>query len=247
MIYNGTGGPFPLLNPSPKAVLLDAGNTLICLDFAEIGRLLEAAGVPVTASQLARAEYHGRHAINAMVSGLETGTDRSRAFVYFSSILKGAGVGEDSIHPLFDMIRAVNDRAGLWRVVPSGAREALTWLRDQGVRLGVISNADGRVEAQLAEARLTDLLDFVIDSHRVGMEKPDPRIFRMGLDRAGVRPEEAVYVGDMYTIDVVGARTAGIGGVLVDPLMLETVDCPRVRTVAELPDLFEFRSHVAAK
>lgn len=222
----------------PRAVLLDAGNTLICLDFEEIGRLLAAAGVPMTAARLARAEYHGREAVNTMTASPEQGTDRRRAYIYFSSILKGAGVAGEAIRPLFDMIRQANDRVGLWRVVPAGAHEALTRMKDSGARLGVVSNADGRVEAQLAAARLTHLLDFVIDSHRVGVEKPDPRIFRMGLERAGVAAEEAVYVGDLYAIDVMGARGAGIAGVLVDPLMLETVDCPRVRSIAELPELF---------
>lgn len=224
----------------PRAVLLDAGNTLICLDLPEIGRLITAAGFSVTAAELQRAEYHGRRAVNAMVSGPEKGTDRSRAFVYFSSILTGAGIAEKEIRPLFEMIREVNDRVGLWRVVPAGARDALEKMKAAGVKLGVVSNADGRVAAQLEAARLSDLLDFVIDSHRVGVEKPDPRIFRMGLEQAHVHPAEAVYVGDLYAIDVVGARSAGVEGVLVDPLMLEPVDCPRVRSIAELPGLYSF-------
>lgn len=222
----------------PRAVLLDAGNTLICLDLPEIGRLLTAAGAAVTAEELQRAEYHGRRAVNAMVAGPQKGTDRSRAFIYFSSILTGAGIAEKEIPALFDLIRDANDRVGLWRVVPAGARDALERFKHRGVKLGVVSNADGRVAAQLEAARLADLLDFVIDSHRVGVEKPDPRIFQMGLERAGVQPAEAVYVGDLYAIDVMGARGAGVDGVLVDPLMLETVDCPRVRSIAELPALY---------
>lgn len=223
---------------TPRAVLLDAGNTLICLDLPEIGRLLTAAGAAVTGDELLRAEYHGRRAVNAMVAGPEKGTDRSRAYIYFSSILTGAGIPESEIRRLFEIIRDENDRVGLWRVVPAGARTALEKLKDSGVKLGVVSNADGRVQAQLEAARLSDLLDFVIDSHRVGVEKPDPRIFRMGLEKAGVEPAEALYVGDLYAIDVMGSRSAGVDGVLVDPLMLETVDCPRVRSVAELPELF---------
>jgi putative hydrolase of the HAD superfamily len=51
----------------------------------------------------------------------------------------------------------------------------------------------------------------------VGVEKPDPRIFRLGLRAAGVGAAEAVYVGDLYSVDVLGARTAGLDGVLLDP------------------------------
>jgi putative hydrolase of the HAD superfamily len=227
-----------MLTRRPRAVLFDAGNTLICLDLTAIASMLLEAGVDVPAPALARAEYHGRRAINAAVNGVNPGNDKGRAFTYFSSILDGAGIASERIPALFDTIRAANEKAVLWRIVPPGTHETLKRLRAEGVKVGVVSNADGRVEAQLAAVDLTAHLDFVIDSHRVGVEKPDPRIFKMGLERTGVAPEDALYVGDMYEIDVVGARAAGIPGVLVDPLMLETVDCPRIRTVTELPELF---------
>lgn len=227
-----------MLTRKPLAVLLDAGNTLLCLDFPAIAGVLFRSGIALTAEKLARAEYQGRVAVNSTVRADLSSTDRNRAYTYFAAILTGAGLSDGDIPSLFDAIRAVNDAEGLWRVVPEGTREMLASLRNEGVKVGVISNADGRVEAQLAAARLSEHLDFVIDSHRVGVEKPDPRIFRMGLERAGVAPEDAVYVGDLYTIDVLGARAVGMPGVLVDPLSLETVDCPRVRTVAELPGLF---------
>jgi len=57
----------------------------------------------------------------------------------------------------------------------------------------------------------------VIDSAVVGVEKPDPRIFRLALAQAGVPPSAAVYVGDLYSVDVVGARRAGLDAVLLDP------------------------------
>jgi HAD superfamily hydrolase (TIGR01509 family) len=227
-----------VLTRRPRAVLLDAGNTLLCLDFPAIAAVLGRNGVPLTAAALARAEYHGRVAVNSTVRADLSSTDKSRAYTYFAAILEGAGLGAADIPALFAAIRAVNDAEGLWRVVPEGTREMLASLRADGVTVGVISNADGRVEAQLAAAGLSGHLDFVIDSHRVGVEKPDPRIFRMGLERAGVEAAAAVYVGDLYAIDVAGARAVGMPGVLVDPLLLESVDCPRVRTVAELPGLF---------
>jgi putative hydrolase of the HAD superfamily len=57
----------------------------------------------------------------------------------------------------------------------------------------------------------------VIDSSLVGVEKPDPAIFLAALDSLGVGPEEALYVGDLYEVDVVGARAAGIEAVLLTP------------------------------
>jgi putative hydrolase of the HAD superfamily len=71
----------------------------------------------------------------------------------------------------------------------------------------------------------------------VGVEKPDPRIFRMALERMGIEPEDAVYVGDVYEIDVVGARAAGMRAYLIDPLMrLGHLDCDRIASLTELPD-----------
>ncbi|HUL01801.1 MAG TPA: HAD-IA family hydrolase, partial [Gemmatimonadales bacterium] len=83
--------------------------------------------------------------------------------------------------------------------------------------LGVVSNSNGSVRALLAAAGLGDALDFVIDSGVVGVEKPDPRIFRLGVEQAGVAPHEAVYVGDLYSVDVLGSRAAGLGAILLDP------------------------------
>ena len=74
----------------------------------------------------------------------------------------------------------------------------------------MVSNADGRVESFLRHVGITKYLDFVVDSGLVGVEKPDPRIFEIALERAQVRKDEVVHVGDVYEVDVVGARAAGI-------------------------------------
>ena len=65
----------------------------------------------------------------------------------------------------------------------------------------------------------------------VGVEKPDPRIFHLALERAGVAAAEAVYVGDLYSVDVVGARAAGLSAILMDPgACWGSRDCPSVPT-----------------
>jgi putative hydrolase of the HAD superfamily len=82
---------------------------------------------------------------------------------------------------------------------------------------GVISNSNGSVASILEALGFLPYLEFVLDSFVVGIEKPDPRIFRRALEQAGVAPHEAVYVGDLYSIDVLGARAVGMGAVLLDP------------------------------
>src|SRR5438876_561774 len=73
-----------------------------------------------------------------------------------------------------------------------------------------------------------------LDSQVVGIEKPDPRIFHLALDRLGVRPEEALFAGDIYAIDMVGARAAGIEGKLMDIMDLyHWVEHAKIRGIHE--------------
>jgi putative hydrolase of the HAD superfamily len=99
------------------------------------------------------------------------------------------------------------------------------------------------VEQLLAGAGFAPHLAFVVDSGVVGIEKPDPRIFDLALGLAGVGAAETLYVGDLYPVDVVGARRAGIEPVLLDPLDRYTArDC---RTARDVPTLC--RELVAAR
>ena len=99
----------------------------------------------------------------------------------------------------------------------------------------MVSNSNGSVEGLLDRLGLGASLAFVIDSAVVGVEKPDPRIFRLALARAGVEPGQAVYVGDLYSVDVIGARAAGIEGILLDPRgYWGPRDCATAPTVADV-------------
>ena len=113
--------------------------------------------------------------------------------------------------------RGYNPPAGLFDRADPGARAAIREVKAAGLVVGVVSNSNGSARALLDGAGLAAELDFVIDSALVGVEKPDPRIFHLGLAQAGVAAHEAVYIGDLYSIDVLGARAAGLGSILLDP------------------------------
>ena len=87
---------------------------------------------------------------------------------------------------------------------------ALAALRAAGFRLGVVSNADTRTRGIVEGLGLTPLVDTVLISAEVGLQKPDPRIFHLACARLGVTPGEAVHVGDSLDADVCGARAAGL-------------------------------------
>jgi putative hydrolase of the HAD superfamily len=90
----------------------------------------------------------------------------------------------------------------------------------------------------VTEHGLRPYFHFVLDSRLVGVEKPDPRIFQIALDQVGISPAEALYIGDLYSIDVVGSRAAGMHAILLDPAGLwDHVDCPKARDLSEAADL----------
>lgn len=135
-----------------------------------------------------------------------------------------------------ERVMAVHREAHLWTWVSPSTPPALQALKEQGYRLGVISNADGRIEGLLEQGKIRPFFEFVMDSALEGVEKPEPEISRRAASRLELEPEEVLYVGDLYSVDVVGAREAGMAAVLLDPSNRLRHPVPRIPTVAELPD-----------
>lgn len=93
---------------------------------------------------------------------------------------------------------------------------ALERLGAKGLKLGLISNWDTRLEGLFEGFGLLPMLSTVVSSAQVGLRKPDPRIFELACDRLGVLPEECAHVGDHHYADVLGARSVGMTPVLID-------------------------------
>jgi putative hydrolase of the HAD superfamily len=194
-----------------RAVLFDAGNTLVFLDYARLAQEVGASlGLSLTEEGLSR---HVPAATRAMEQA--AGTDQHRAAAYLEALFLLGGVPRDRLNEVRDCLGRMHRDRHLWSSVAERSAESLQKLRDAGLRLGVVSNSDGRVEQALEAAGLRNYFDVVIDSALVGVEKPDPRIFHAALDALGVAPGEALYVGDLYEVDVVGARAAGMEAVLL--------------------------------
>ena len=113
---------------------------------------------------------------------------------------------------------------------------ALRAFRERGLRLVVVSNANGRLRHLFDRLDLTQWFDALLDSHEWGVEKPDPRLFHLALAESGAVAERTVHVGDLYHVDVAGARQAGLAGaVLYDVADLYAhADCPRVQRLDEI-------------
>jgi putative hydrolase of the HAD superfamily len=220
------------------AVLFDLGGVLVHLDYASIAAEAASLGVSLDARALPRAEGHARRAIDARAGmlGQVPGTDATRVPDYFDDLLAGAGLAASVRAELVPRLRARHRESNLWRVPFADAAATIARLRAAGLRLGVVSNADGRAAAVLEAAGLASGFDAILDSHLEGVEKPDAEIFHRALARLGARPERAVFVGDIVSIDIVGARGAGLRPILIDPAA--AYGDVEVERIERLPDLF---------
>ena len=243
-VTNSEIGPLPhslltahssLLLMPLTTILFDAGGTLVYLDYVFLARELLRAGIVVSPRAIRLAEYAAKAEIDRRLLGAVADTDETRRRPYFVALLAHLGVEPALAACLIERFDAAHKQDNLWRKMLPSTPAVLTGLRNRGFTLGVISNADGRIGAILEKCGIAKLFDIVIDSYDVGVEKPDPRIFALTLERLDVRPDQALYVGDIYGIDVVGAERAGLSSVLLDPLGgYNGGPCRKIRHLREL-------------
>jgi putative hydrolase of the HAD superfamily len=221
-------------------LFLDAGGTLISMDFGRIASELGALGHVCEPSALARAEAAARPRVSRAIASGGSTEGRDTFSVYVDLVLRRVlSLADDArsalVSRLVPRIRFPGRSLELWSAVLPGVPEALARLREAGFRLVVVSNADGTVEEGLTRAGLRPHLHAVVDSHVVGFEKPDSRIFAHALSLFDSDPARTLHVGDMYAADVVGARSAGVHALLLDPHGdWGDVDCPVTRDVPTL-------------
>jgi putative hydrolase of the HAD superfamily len=215
------------------AVLLDAGGTLIHPDHEFILERLAAVGVAADEAAYAGAVEHAREVVARILQSGDIGTDETRIRAWFIALLGHLGCPLARMPAVGDAIRRRHEEGRLWVRPVDGTRDMLEGLRDAGLRLAVVSNADGRVASYLEAAGLADAFEFILDSAIVGIEKPDPRIFQLACEKLGVEPHQTVYVGDIYEVDVLGARAAGIRAILLSDEPRDGATC--IPGILDLP------------
>lgn len=220
---------------SSTTILFDAGGTLVHVDYFFLQHELRRLGIRVTRQELRRAEYAARAEIDRFVLAAPHSSDETRRRPYFAAMLEQFVADGQVLACLLERLEAAHRRSNLWRLMLPSTRQVLGQLRRRGLTLGVVSNADGRIAAILQRCGVGEVFDVVIDSQLVGVEKPDPRIFQLALVQVGASPQQTVYVGDIYGIDVVGAERAGLRPLLLDALgCYEGVRCDKIRHLREL-------------
>jgi putative hydrolase of the HAD superfamily len=194
-----------------KSVFFDVGNTLLFPNRERIHAPLAERGLTPDPDLLRDLERSTKNEFDARMA--ENGsTDHSFWWMFYSQLLSKIGLNDDTVRD--QLVSSIRQSAN-WDVIPSGTREQLQQIGAR-YRIGVISNADGRIEDVLRRCNIADCFRTITDSGLVGYEKPHPEIFRQALHAMNAAPEESLYVGDVYSVDYLGATGAGMRAVLMD-------------------------------
>lgn len=201
-----------------RAVFFDAGETLLAPhpSFAEVisdelarrGHTLEPARVEETLALMPSPADQSET--------WSTSPEASRRFWgnLYARIIESLGIADPGgalVQSIFDRFTEYES----YRMFPD-APPTLHALREAGLIVGLISNFEGWLEEMLASWEVAHLFEVMAISGKVGVEKPDPKIFQEALRQAGAEASESLYVGDHPRIDVEGAQAVGMSGVLID-------------------------------
>jgi HAD superfamily hydrolase (TIGR01549 family) len=153
---------------------------------------------------------------------------------YATMILQGAGI-EISRDTALQLLTKIRQHKWEFKAYDD-TLPTLKELKNRGLILGLVSNVVQDMESTYTELGLQPYLDIKVTSSEVGYDKPRPEIFMAALEKAQVKPEESIYVGDQYHLDIVGARGVGIKAVLIDrnDYSPDITDCPRIRSLTEI-------------
>ncbi|HEV2733037.1 MAG TPA: HAD family hydrolase [Terriglobales bacterium] len=193
-----------------KAVFFDVGNTLLFPDRVKILAPLHERKISPLLELLRALECQTKIEFDAMV---ERGSaDHGFWFLFYSHLMDELGIEGDGLRDL--LIEATRISAN-WCDLRPGTREILQRLGKQ-YRMGVISNADGKIASVLEHCGIADCFQTITDSGLIGYEKPRAEIFQAALREMDARPEESLYVGDVYSLDYLGATRVGMQAMLFD-------------------------------
>jgi putative hydrolase of the HAD superfamily len=218
------------MNSKVKAIFFDVGNTLLFPNRERIHAPLTKRGILLDADLLRDLECRTKNQFDGMMT-TNGSTDHSFWWLFYSQLFSEIGLHDNAIR---DQLVASIRNSGNWDTIRPGTAEQL---RDIGKRypIAVISNADGRIEDVLRRCGIARCFRTITDSGLVGFEKPHPEIFRQARKSMNAAPEESLYVGDVYSVDYLGATGAGMQAVLMDiPGAYRDKGVSRVESLEEL-------------
>lgn len=215
-----------------KTIFFDVGNTLLFPNRERIHQPLTERGITAEAEHLRDLECRTKNKFDRMMT-TNGSTDHGFWWIFYSQLLSELKIDDD---PLRDQLVARIRKSANWDIIRPGTAERLDEIAAR-YELAVISNADGGIEDVLRRCGIARCFRTITDSGLVGLEKPHPEIFRVALQSMNATPQESLYVGDVYSVDYLGASGAGMQAVLMD-----VAGAYRDREAASVKDLIELQS-----
>jgi putative hydrolase of the HAD superfamily len=217
-------------NKKPQAIFFDVGNTLLFPDRQRILAPLHERGFAPSLERLHAIERRTKTEFDAILQQ-DGRADHGFWFLFYSHLLEELGLQDD---PLRDALVGATRISANWSDIRPGTREILQRI-GRHHELAVISNADGKITDVLERCGIAGCFLTITDSGLVGHEKPHPAIFAAALRAMNVAPEESLYVGDVYSVDYLGAIRAGMQAMLFDVAgAYREAGLPRVESLEEL-------------
>jgi putative hydrolase of the HAD superfamily len=237
---------------SVRAVFFDAGETLLYPhpSFAEVfsevlrdeGHILDPATVQEVVSAYSQRFTESLLRGNGRLWSISPERSRKMWRGVYDHFLTEVGVPREEHDHIFERLYARFTDLSTYRLHPD-ALPVLERLRKAELTLGLISNFEEWLERLLEALEVGHYFDVSVISGVEGIEKPDPKIFRLALERAGVAPHEAVYVGDHPFFDTDPAREAGMLPVLIDRRGRHPdAEAIRITSLEELPAVIGVRA-----
>ncbi len=219
-----------------RFVFFDVGNTLLFPNRARILAALPEDRRPALEQWQALERRTKREFDEGMVGGR---VDHSFWWTFHTYLLEESDLLDDGLR---DALVENTQKSANWDQILQGTREALDRIGGD-YATAVISNADGKIEDVLRRCGIADCFKSITDSGIVGQEKPHPAIFQAALLAVQAQPAESLYVGDVYSVDYVGARNAGMQAILFDVAgAYRDREVERVESLAELESWLKSQS-----
>jgi putative hydrolase of the HAD superfamily len=217
----------------PRFVFFDVGNTLL---FPNRARILAPLPMELHPT-LERWQALERRTKQEFDLRMNDGKiDHGFWWTFHTYLLEELGSPEENV--LRALVKNTRNSRN-WDQILAGTREALDRIR-KNYGIAVISNSDGRIDEVLRRCGICDCFACVTDSGTVGLEKPHPAIFEAALREMKANPADTLYVGDVYSVDYVGATKAGMQAVLFDVAgAYRDRDLPCVGSLSELQRFLE--------
>jgi len=202
--------------PEKPYLLIDAGGTTVFPNPEILINFAQTHGITLTNEKL----YEGYYRLIYLLDNQDHFPRTPWPNGYTLALLDVLGFSGQNAKRMAQEVNSYHKQTSLWTFTYPWVHEALAKLKEKGYRMSILSNSDGRTKLIFDKLGLSQYFEHIYDSEYLKCEKPDRRIFDMVLSQLSIQPKNILYIGDIFSVDILGANQAEIGGIHLDPLRL---------------------------